>query len=554
MALSLDFHREALTSLPLETTSMTQLTSLRATFNNITTLPPQFNLLTNLSQVALYANAFTEFPKPLLSLPSIVRLDFSRNELTTLPSLTSLTSLQVIALNSNKLSAAALDKSEIHRLPRLEEVYLVSNPLHVFPNSLLQSTSIKDLAIMSNRLTSLPHGLPVNLRSMSARGNNLVHLPTDMHRLVNMVHMSFSSNHELDFPPGFVPAVPPPSSPSSPGNPVPAPKLTSLDFRDCAVTWIPSNLGLVFTRLTHLQLNRNKLVDIPDSLGNLPHLKLIDLTENQLTSIPSSLGACTSLSRLLLSSNRLSNMPATVIALPFLQTLELDNNNLTALPSTMFGAKELTTIALANNPLASAEADQPVVVMPAPFPSLVELAASVIGLTPIEWVTGDLPSELESLLLYPPHTCCCCGTGQWLPLTTVVNFRRGLIHTSKLGETVGIPQEWSLCAPCFKSDRDVWVSGKSRSNLSHTHYHLIPLITSQFRSAAIAPDRIRCSSYTPDSASLPASPAPAPSPGSSVLALGASISASAEDIEMNAAILASLASSPDTPPPPPTAL
>ncbi|WP_205632821.1 leucine-rich repeat domain-containing protein [Chlorobaculum limnaeum] len=51
-----------------------------------------------------------------------------------------------------------------------------------------------------------------------------------------------------------------------------------------------------------------RLTELPESLGQLTQLRLLNLRENQLTSLPESLGKLTKLQSLDLSTNRLTSL------------------------------------------------------------------------------------------------------------------------------------------------------------------------------------------------------------------------------------------------------
>ena len=137
---------------------------------------------------------------------------------------------------------------------------------------------------------------------------------------------------------------------------------------------IPAEIGGL-TRLAHLNLygtnytsstygGRNRLTSIPNSIGNLTQLTLLDLSHNQITSIPSEIGQLTNLNTLNLQDNQLTgSIPAALGTIGNLNSsgtttnLYLQNNQLTgAIPDTLGDATRLNTLYLhlKNNQLTGA--------------------------------------------------------------------------------------------------------------------------------------------------------------------------------------------------------
>jgi hypothetical protein len=93
------------------------------------------------------------------------------------------------------------------------------------------------------------------------------------------------------------------------------------------LTELPESLGQL-TQLHILDLFCNQLTDLPECLGNLTQLQLLYLSYNQLTALPESLGGFTQLKELDLSFNQLTDIPSSLSKLEYLQELNLNNNHL----------------------------------------------------------------------------------------------------------------------------------------------------------------------------------------------------------------------------------
>jgi len=100
--------------------------------------------------------------------------------------------------------------------------------------------------------------------------------------------------------------------------------------------------------LSNLQLSR-----LPDSIGQLGHLRRLNLSNNQLSTLPNSIEQLTQLQGLDLRVNRLSTLPESTIQLAQLQELDLSNNQLNALPERIGRLARLQNLNLTENQLSS---------------------------------------------------------------------------------------------------------------------------------------------------------------------------------------------------------
>jgi len=110
--------------------------------------------------------------------------------------------------------------------------------------------------------------------------------------------------------------------------------LQSLDLRKNQLTNVPESLGQL-TALQSLRLDYNQLTRVPESLGQLTPLQKLYLHSNQLTSVPESLGQLTALQELYLNGNQLTRVPESLGQLTALRNLYLNNNQLTRVPESL---------------------------------------------------------------------------------------------------------------------------------------------------------------------------------------------------------------------------
>jgi len=108
------------------------------------------------------------------------------------------------------------------------------------------------------------------------------------------------------------------------------------------------------TGTTELDLNGMKLTELPESIGQLTQLQLLNLSNNQLTTLPESMGGLMQLQSLTLSFNQLMKLPDSLGKLTQLQSLALSKNQLTIIPEWLKNLTQLQALGLSyNNKLKS---------------------------------------------------------------------------------------------------------------------------------------------------------------------------------------------------------
>lgn len=104
---------------------------------------------------------------------------------------------------------------------------------------------------------------------------------------------------------------------------------------------------------TDLNLSRLGLTEVPESLGRLGQLKILQLHVNRLAEVPESLSQLKRVKMVALAANRLKAVPEWFGQLAELQYLYLFANQLTVLPERLGGLKQLRMLALFDNQLTA---------------------------------------------------------------------------------------------------------------------------------------------------------------------------------------------------------
>ena len=113
-------------------------------------------------------------------------------------------------------------------------------------------------------------------------------------------------------------------------------------------TSLPPEMGSYLKQCTKLDLQWNRIREIPQCLLELPSINELNLSHNDLIDIPDVPEWSASLSVLDLSFNRLTNLPNSAVA-PTLKNLNISNNQFRTVPHCVCSFVGLTTLNIAHN-------------------------------------------------------------------------------------------------------------------------------------------------------------------------------------------------------------
>lgn len=128
-------------------------------------------------------------------------------------------------------------------------------------------------------------------------------------------------------------------------------QLQVLNLKGCRLDRLPESISDL-SYLRTLGLRGNGLTSLPASLGKLRELRALSVSENQLASLPDSIGDLLNLRELVLLKNNLTFLPATIGGLVNLQLLVLAENKLDCIPDGIGSLLNLKECYLSDNRLA----------------------------------------------------------------------------------------------------------------------------------------------------------------------------------------------------------
>lgn len=108
-------------------------------------------------------------------------------------------------------------------------------------------------------------------------------------------------------------------------------ELRVLDVGNTPLSCLPDALCYC-SNLTYLNLTLNRLASLPDRFSELRHLKYLNISGNRNKELMSVVAKCTSLEVLIASDNSISTLPSEFCNLTKLRVLELANNELSIFP------------------------------------------------------------------------------------------------------------------------------------------------------------------------------------------------------------------------------
>ena len=129
-------------------------------------------------------------------------------------------------------------------------------------------------------------------------------------------------------------------------------RLSQLNPKGYQLASLPESIGNL-ELLSVLDVSRNQLTSLPESMWQLKNLSIVNLDVNQLTSLPESIGKLQGLLELHVSWNQLTSLPESIGKLQTLSELHVAWNQLTSLPESIGKLQGLLELHVSPNQLTS---------------------------------------------------------------------------------------------------------------------------------------------------------------------------------------------------------
>ncbi|XP_039134065.1 receptor-like protein EIX1 isoform X3 [Dioscorea cayenensis subsp. rotundata] len=338
-------------------------------FESIPLFIPHLNF-SSLSILDLSYNSINlSVPYFLFNLKSLQYLDISYNyfdnigghDYEWLSNLTSLQHLDMSGVNLSSISSSLF--LTLSKLPSINELHLSGCEIEKLPFSIphlnFSSLSVLDLSYNHINFSGISWLFNIkSLQSLDLSQNELHHRTTTMVPSLKVSATYYITNDYKSQPSEI-------SIPESMGSLC---SLQTLDSKSLSIYKRLAELEGVFSgclknSLTHLHLSSTELKgDIPDWIGEIKNLKLLDLSRNSFSgSVPSSLASLSFLEELLLFDNQLTGtLPKEFGNLAQLAYLDLSSNQLTGtLPKEFGNIAQLGYLDLSYNQLSGAISEEP---------------------------------------------------------------------------------------------------------------------------------------------------------------------------------------------------
>jgi len=129
-------------------------------------------------------------------------------------------------------------------------------------------------------------------------------------------------------------------------------KVYRLDLSNQNLNLPSDSIWEKFINLEYLSFKNDHLTNLPDGLGKLKKLKILDLSGNDFKVLPQSLSRLENLVELYLNDEKKMDMTQSLLIikdLPNLKILHLENDHLKSIPKSLLYFKNLDTLYLNNN-------------------------------------------------------------------------------------------------------------------------------------------------------------------------------------------------------------
>jgi Leucine-rich repeat (LRR) protein len=320
--LLLDLSRNELSTLPHSLYLLTRLAKLRLVHNKFERLPLELAKLLGLEELHIGHNPLIDVPPALCTLPNLRVMQMDACEVLLSPP------PEICELGFKDVMAFLYRVYEAQRTMVLDMAWLDLEVLYINPTTL---SGLTRLNLSGNKFKTLPQQIPylTKLKSLTFDENRLVVLPPVLGTITSIDKLSFK------------------------GNPVESPPQ---DIVDRGTDAILSYLRRLYVaNLTQsLDLSFQGIAMLHVSICRLDRIHFLSLDDNECETLPREIYLLTGLTELSVQRNRLKELPETIGRMKKLEKIALDfNPTLKLLPPELSNATALIWIGYEGNEILS---------------------------------------------------------------------------------------------------------------------------------------------------------------------------------------------------------
>ncbi|PSN72065.1 L domain-like protein [Corynespora cassiicola Philippines] len=371
-------------ALPQSIGLLDQLEVLELQGNKLTSLPEQVSELSRLRSLNVSDNQLKSVPMELFTSISLVELVAAKNSFSgPFFTIDSAPNLQNLYLANNGL--ASLCESDTLSLPALKHLDLSTNRLSSLPN-MTSWTSLTTLLVGENKISSLPEGFVTlqQLRTADFTANDLTKLDDQIALMESLENLTVAANpirerkfltmNTEDIKSDLLSRMAPVATDDDPTDEVNEAdseansvwKLTpsgtlDLSFQNLTEVDDKAMQAFVETReVRQLYLQQNYLTTIPLVLADFSHLTMLDLSKNSIEVLLTKSLNMPKVRELRLNGNKLQSFDeiTTFISAPNLQQLNVSNNRIAgSLPIMRATFPQLFTLIASDNAITEVSAE-----------------------------------------------------------------------------------------------------------------------------------------------------------------------------------------------------
>jgi len=381
--------RNNISCFPAQICNLTCLHRLRLSFNQIPLIPEEISSLTKLRELWLDANPISVIPVGVGCLTNLTLLRIDAHRLTSPPaSIANAGPESVVKYLSGLIRAVESGTLELSNMCMMEfpaeiwglkdsltSLLLQNNYFDSIPSSISLLTCLTHLDVMGCPISEIPLavGAMTNLTSIAVTGGHRLKNPppevteqgsdailrfmqnmnyANLHGLLDLQDMQLRSLPAAVFaiPGKLTPQI---LQPQTPNIVFVISGLVELQVQDNRIVDLPDDLSAV-RNLKFLRLERCPIQQLPDEVMYFTRLRTLRVNGCRLFTLPSSFGKMTNLKRFSAPDNSIQSiLEASLVGLSNLQKLNLDRNALVSLPATVSCLVSLRKLRVCSNQLAS---------------------------------------------------------------------------------------------------------------------------------------------------------------------------------------------------------